>query len=199
MSDIDYQLDAQLVADTPERLKALGDPLRGLICDLVLQRSMSVTELADEVGRPRGSVAHHVQVLVDAGLVKVVRTRQVRAMTERFYGRTARTFVMSFNDGELPFIDDVQREYPQIPPPRPHTNRDGFATLRHARITADRFEEYVDRLNALSLEFSAEPRPVGDARELAADFAIYLLAFPSVRSQSVDEAATSDDTTSVEP
>ena len=78
-------------ADTPARLKAFGDPLRMLMLDLVLERAMSVTELADRVGRPRGSVAHHVDLLVDAGLLQVVRTRKVRAMEERFYGRTART------------------------------------------------------------------------------------------------------------
>jgi hypothetical protein len=35
-----------------------------------------------------------VSVLVDADLVKVVRTRKVRAIEERFYGRTARIFYM---------------------------------------------------------------------------------------------------------
>jgi hypothetical protein len=33
-------------------------------------------------------------VLESAGLVKVVRTRKVRALTESFYGRTARLFVL---------------------------------------------------------------------------------------------------------
>jgi len=32
-------------------------------------------------------------VLEKAGLVRVVRTRKVRALTERFYGRTARLFI----------------------------------------------------------------------------------------------------------
>ena len=36
----------------------MGDPLRMLLLDLVLERAMSVTELAARVGRPRGSVAH---------------------------------------------------------------------------------------------------------------------------------------------
>ena len=60
---------ASVDADTPEQLRALAHPLRSLILDLVLERAMSVTELAERVGRPRGSVAHHVDVLVDAGLL----------------------------------------------------------------------------------------------------------------------------------
>ena len=72
---LDYELADEIRADTPARMKALGDPLRGTILDLVLERAMSVTELAERVRRPKGSVAYHVNVLVDAGLLKVVRTQ----------------------------------------------------------------------------------------------------------------------------
>ena len=75
------------------RLKAVGHRLSALILDLVLERAMTVTELAERVGKPRGTVAHHVDVLVDAGLLKVTATRKVRAIEERFYGRTAHTIM----------------------------------------------------------------------------------------------------------
>ena len=65
--DLGYELDDKIVADSPARLKALGNPLRTLILDLVLERAMTVTELAERVRKPRGTVAHHVDVLVDAG------------------------------------------------------------------------------------------------------------------------------------
>ena len=58
----------------------------------MLERAATVSELAAAVGRPKSTVAHHVNVLVDAGMLKVVRTRRVRAIDERFYGRTARLF-----------------------------------------------------------------------------------------------------------
>ena len=98
----DYELAAELTVDTPAQLKALGDPLRNTIVDLVLERAMSVTELADLLDRPRGSVAYHVDVLVDAGLLQVVRTRKVRAIEERFYGRPALTYVLPDRPGEIP-------------------------------------------------------------------------------------------------
>ncbi len=68
-------------------MKALGDPLRWTILDLVLERAMTVTELAERLRRPKGSVAHHVKVLLDAGLLQIVRTQKVRAIDERYYGR----------------------------------------------------------------------------------------------------------------
>jgi DNA-binding transcriptional ArsR family regulator len=47
---------------------------------------------------PKGTVGHHVKVLEKAGLIRVVRTRQVRAVTEKFYGRTARLFLFETED-----------------------------------------------------------------------------------------------------
>ena len=53
----DYQLDDVLDIDTADRIKALGDPLRLQICDLVLERAYSVTELAVRVEVFRLAVA----------------------------------------------------------------------------------------------------------------------------------------------
>jgi DNA-binding transcriptional ArsR family regulator len=90
----DYDLEPSVTADTPRQLKAIAEPVRGQILDLVLERAATVTELASALGRPKSSVAYHVDVLVDAGLLQVVRTRKVRAIEERFYGRTGRTIIV---------------------------------------------------------------------------------------------------------
>ena len=76
----------------PHELRAMFDPLRGALLDLVLERAATVSELAEIVSRPKSTVARHVKVLVDSGMLRVVRTRRVRAIEERFYGRTARNF-----------------------------------------------------------------------------------------------------------
>src|SRR5262245_56535840 len=111
MSDvIDYELDENVLLDTPERIKAVTDPIRSLILDLVLERAMSVTDLAARVDRSKGTVAHHVDVLVECGLLKVVRVRKVRAMEERSYGRVARTMVFPDHTDDLPFLTEVRRE-----------------------------------------------------------------------------------------
>ncbi|MDQ3671404.1 MAG: hypothetical protein M3364_03055 [Actinomycetota bacterium] len=47
-----------------------------------------------------------MKVLEKAGLVRVVRTRQVRALTEKYYGRVARLYVLKTDDS-MP--DDVKR------------------------------------------------------------------------------------------
>src|SRR5919112_1919572 len=88
----DYELDDLLVVTAPEQLRALADRLRGTLLELLLERAATVTELAQAMDRPKSSIAYHVNLLVEVGLLKVVRTRRVRAIDERYYGRVARTF-----------------------------------------------------------------------------------------------------------
>ena len=94
----DYELDDVLVIDEPERLRALGDVTRGRVLALLNQRAASTTELAAALGIPKGTVGHHLKVLEKVGLIRVVRTRKVRALTERYYGRVARLFVLKTAD-----------------------------------------------------------------------------------------------------
>lgn len=94
----DYEADDVLVVREPEQLKALGDDLRSTIVLLLRDRAASTTELAAKLELPKGTVGHHVKVLEKAGLIQVVRTRQVRAMTEKVYGRTARLFLFKSTD-----------------------------------------------------------------------------------------------------
>jgi DNA-binding transcriptional ArsR family regulator len=170
---IDYELDDVVVADSPARLRAVADPVRALILDLVLERAMTVTELAAEVDRSRGTVAHHVDVLVDTGLLKVVRTRKVRAIEERFYGRVART--INFPGpahGGPSFFDDARAEYD----PEGHdAGAVDSTTLRHVRIPRERAEEWERRLMDLALEFSREPRG-GDQ-----EYGLLISIFPTKR------------------
>lgn len=94
----DYELDDLVVVTASEQLRALADPLRRTLLELLLERAATVTELARAVDRPKGSVAYHVNLLVDAGLIRVVRTRRVRAIEERYYGRVARTLYIGALD-----------------------------------------------------------------------------------------------------
>lgn len=80
------------------QLRALADDVRTTIVALLRERARSTQELARELGMPKGTVGHHLKVLEKAGLIRVVRTRQVRAMTEKFYGRTARLYLFETED-----------------------------------------------------------------------------------------------------
>jgi DNA-binding transcriptional ArsR family regulator len=150
---LDYELAPTVQADTPAQLKAIAGPVRSQILDLVLERAATVTELAQALDRPKSSVAYHVDILVDVGLLTVVRTRRVRAIEERFYGRVGRTIVIG--DGPMPegtvrhnFLAEAQAEA------RIQTPGHMLATLRHARIPEDRAAEFFERVIEIAEEFT---------------------------------------------
>ena len=90
---LDYDAADTLVVSEPAQLRALGDEVRGRIIALLRERAASASELAGLLEMPKGTVGHHLKVLERAGLVHVVRTRRVRAVTEKYYGRVARLFL----------------------------------------------------------------------------------------------------------
>ena len=95
----DYELVDTLELTDSGQVQAIGNQLRTTILGLLHERAATVTELASAVGRPKSTVAYHVEVLHEAGLVRVVRTRRVRAIEERYYGRTARMFYVGVGKG----------------------------------------------------------------------------------------------------
>ena len=173
----DYEADDILVVRLPEQLKALGDDLRTRIAVLLRERAHSVTELAETLELPKGTVAHHVKVLEKAGLVRVVRTRQVRAMTERYYGRTARLFFFKSSDQEADG-EDVRnvaaaslRSAAEEMLPSDLDDRTTSAVLRK-RLSPDDANRFMRRLEKLQRDLLATPDdPDGEPYGLA--FAIY--------------------------
>lgn len=157
----DYELPDAVELTTPAQLRAIADPLRSSILDLVLERAATVAELAAAVGRPKSTVAHHVGVLVDAGMLRVVRTRRVRAIDERYYGRTARMFYVGVGkrsgDGSLPldFNDfDVAASESQAA----YETHQLWSFIRHARIPQESAAEFWTRGMDLVQEFERLPR-----------------------------------------
>ena len=95
---LDYDAPDTLVVSEAAQLRALADEVRGRIVGVLRERAASASELAKLLAMPKGTVGHHLKVLERAGLVRVVRTRRVRAVTEKYYGRVARLFILKSAD-----------------------------------------------------------------------------------------------------
>lgn len=157
----DYPLDDLVVVTAPVQLRALADPLRGTLLELLLERAASVTEMAKAVGRPKSTVAYHVNQLVDAGLLKVVRTQRVRAIEERYYGRVARTiYIGPLSSQEdiatVAVIDGLATAYRESRPA--HEADDLRCTLVHARIPIEEVRAFWAEVQAVARRFSQIPR-----------------------------------------
>ena len=177
----DYELTDRLEVTAPEQLRAVADPLRATILDLLLERAATVAELAAAVKRPKSTIAHHVNVLVAAGLLRVVRTRRVRAIDERFYGRTARTFMVGVvsRPGEDPTTVHANALSVAAAESVPaHEADDLRSVLRHARLPAGSARDFWNRVEELSREFAQLPRSGDTVYGFAAG--LYPTDFPTL-------------------
>ena len=120
---------------------------------------------------PKGTVGHHLKVLETAGLVRVVRTRKVRALTERYYGRTARLFVLKSDEsmpeelrgGALSALM-LRHAADELIASGDETEAAGLVTVKLTNADRRRFER---RLNRLVADMHGADDPNGERHMLA--------------------------------
>lgn len=154
-----YELADRIALTEPSQVKAIGHPLRTTILQLLHERAATVTELASALERPKSTVAHHVDVLARNGLLQVVRTRKVRAIEERFYGRTARMFYIAAEPSQAATSGDFN-DFEVAARESAAAFEEGrlWGFIRHARISRDQASEFWDRMAELVDEFERLPR-----------------------------------------
>ena len=136
---------------------------------LLRERAASITELAEVLSSPKGTVGHHVKVLEQAGLIRVVRTRKVRALTEKYYGRVAKLFVLRSDEAlpeELGSLASMMLQQAADEALASRTEKDQSALL-HVRLTEKDLVRFQKRLNRLVADFQRADDPGGDTYALA--------------------------------
>jgi DNA-binding transcriptional ArsR family regulator len=157
----DYDLLDSIELTTPFQVQAIGNQLRTTVLGLLHERAATVTELAGAMGRPKSTIAYHVNVLLEAGLVRVVRTRRVRAIEERYFGRTARMFYVGVGSG--PGGEDLRLDFNdfEVAAAESKTAYQAhrlWSFIRHARVSPELVSEFWDRAMTLVHEFDRLPR-----------------------------------------
>jgi DNA-binding transcriptional ArsR family regulator len=185
-----YELEETLAFQSPEQFRALFEDTRLRIVDLLLERAATVTELAAVLGKPKGTVGHHVSVLEHAGLIHVVRTKRIRAIEAKYYGRTARTYLLTPKvDVDLVvspdyFLTSAASEYAKAAQGDEElVHHTMISTLRYARIPNERAREWALRLGELSQEFVSEERGGGTT------FGLLVALYPTDRPHLPDSEA----------
>ena len=148
--------------------------MRARIVMLLRERAASTTELAEALGMAKGTVGHHLKVLERAGLIRVVATRRVRAVTEKYYGRVARLFVLKTDEtaedvvggGALAAVM-LRQAAEEILPVSAEPTRI-TAGLSHARLLPADARRLGLRVNRLFAAIQAADDPDGDPYGLAA-------------------------------
>jgi predicted ArsR family transcriptional regulator len=87
--------DATILIDTPERLRALADPLRQRLLAAFASEPATVKAVAAQLGEPVTKLYRHVSLLVDAGFLYVVEEQRKRGAIERTFGAAGHRFVVA--------------------------------------------------------------------------------------------------------
>jgi DNA-binding transcriptional ArsR family regulator len=183
----DYELPETLHLSERAQYRALFEETRQEIVSILLERAATTSELAEVLGKPKGTVGHHLKVLEDAGLVHVVRTRRIRALEAKYYGRTARAFLFH-KIGEAAGVPQrvlsaAAAEVAAVPP---DSELPVIGNIRYARIPAERADEWGKRLENLLVEFTREPR-AGDVT-----YAMVIGIYPTGRPALPDSTAAAE-------
>ena len=152
-----YQPPEGMFEMTPEQASVFNEPTRTDIMMLLAERPATTKQLAEALDKPKGTVGHHLKVLEEAELIAVVHTRQVRAITEKYYGRLARTYVFPKIDDkgadDHGLLGEMMQEWRE-----PTEEEAAVFTLRHARIPHERAEEFALEIVRIAEEFAAQER-----------------------------------------
>ena len=167
----------------------VGHPTRGRLLRR-FREPRTVAEVAELLDVPVTRLYHHVNQLVDRGLIRAVATRLVGARTETRYQVVARSFEIdsdvleSGDSGQLAtalgsLFDIAKHEFQRQVEEhdyRPRHDEDSILSLGEVVLTPDRRADLVGRLRALVEEFASD---IDEADPEATRTTLFISAFPS--------------------
>lgn len=91
------------VTTSTEQARAIEDPARSKIIDLLYQKSLTAEQIAAQLKRSGYSkalttVRHHLDILKESGLIEVVKIEEKRGAISKYYGTT--TKLLGYNAPE---------------------------------------------------------------------------------------------------
>jgi len=143
-----------LVLRTPAHYKALGHPVRHRIVNVLRQRPATLGQMASAMGLAKGTIAFHVRVLREAGLVRLAGTQHVRGGTEQYFALVSQGFKFH-EDAGAEFL--MQAALAEMLPAR--DSEPGETVLRHLWLSA----EQARALAAQVADFVAQPQQADTA------------------------------------
>ena len=91
------ELPPTLELTNAKQHKALTDPVRIKILNILQHQPATAKQVADRLGMAPGTINHQLQVLEEAGLARIIARRLVNGIVAKYYARTARIFLANFS------------------------------------------------------------------------------------------------------
>ncbi len=184
------ELPAKLVVNTMQQFKAISDPVRERILGIIQQQPATAKQIAERLNASPGAIGHHLHVLEEAGLAKVVARRFVRGTVANYYTRTARLFVFEFPKeitGDISVgLSNMTHARDELAETIVSAGEDAHRgdVLLHPRLSPERAKVYRERLDALMEDILSEPPdPHGEV------YSIFMAMFKSPSYLQVEPAS----------
>lgn len=107
---IDYSFPPYL-----EKAKVFSDRNRARIVKLLKEKGeMTNTNLAAELGISKATVTHHMKILKEAGVVKVMRIEESRGIPKKYYGLDRKFSMVGKGSFAEPLSREVERNFRKL-------------------------------------------------------------------------------------
>jgi DNA-binding transcriptional ArsR family regulator len=197
-------------------IKAMGHPLRMRILEAFNAGERSPRELATELGEPLGNVSYHVRMLVDLGLLQLVRTTQKRGALEHHYVLAARPVISDLTWSRLPgqlkatvtrsLLDDIAADVGQAAGTggfeRPESSVTRLPLVLDARGWKEASRaaaQFEDKLKQIEQRATERLRSAGGGEPEGARAVLMLFQAPPHRTDAEAPVRNGDSTASVDP
>lgn len=148
-------LPVSLLITSFEQFKAISEPMRSRILGIIQNQPATAKQIADRLGATPGAIGHHLHVLEEAGLAKIVARRVVRGIVANYYTRTARIFTYNLpkdvtGNGEVS-LDIMNKAHDERVEAEATVHDDLLRcdSFPHVRLSPERARYYSERLRAL--------------------------------------------------
>lgn len=173
--------------ESDEQLRAVASHARHRILGVLRDGPATITQIAARLGIAKGSSSYHVRVLERAGLIKVVETRKVRGVTERYYAMAAKG--ISLPDPG-PGEQEILLRHALADIEAAPAGGQKLVALKHARVSPEVWDEFAQRLEALFRELGE----ADDARQAPAELSIAFFRPQDNRPEAGPDPADASDT-----
>jgi DNA-binding transcriptional ArsR family regulator len=173
--------------DDAETFEILNDPTRMELMEWLFEPA-TVSELAEAMQVPRTRLYHHIRLLEEVGMIRVVETRQRGAIPEKIYQITAKDFKISgkfleeypHRQAAAAIVDtllattraDIIRSVSEglFDYERDPEQKKGMMIRHLAKLSPQRRHQFVSELGALLERFGNEDP---DGEPMAATIVVY--------------------------
>jgi DNA-binding transcriptional ArsR family regulator len=200
-----YDPIPELVIDDLETHKALVNPLRVRLLELLVDAAQTVKQLAAAVDVEPVKLYYHINLLEKNGLIRVVNTQVVSGIIEKWYRVTAfnyridRKILSLQGDEQQAYLDEVFASIfegtmelvrhntavsiidLQQNPPHPHSL---FLTRSRGFHSAAQAQAFYEKLQALIYEFEGS---ISNPDEADGKYVLTLALFPEKRPSDLTE------------